>query len=384
MKLRAVAAVMVALYAATRLPTAEPKALDDLIRQRAEAFVGQSPFLGIAVGVIDGDKVHAVCVGHRSLGGAAADENTLFEIGSVTKTFTGLLLADAVVRGEVTLEEPVGELLGPAVTVPKFEDHPIRLIDLATHTSGLPRIPDLGIFINPLNPYANFNSADLDNFISHYRLIRAPGAEYEYSNLGMGLLGNALANRAGKTYEQLVKQRICDPLGMSDTVITLSDDQNSRLATGTILGVPTMNWDVPALAGCGAIRSTLHDMLIYLRANLAPDKSPLAKAITLAHEPHFTIHKSESKPGKKQAIGLAWLIATDNGTAIIWHNGMTGGYATYLALAPARRWGVVVLGNQATSEIDHIGNDLLLDMLRGKLPAKNSPPAKSSPKADSD
>lgn len=246
----------------------------------------------------------------------------------------------------------------------RFEGHPIRLVDLATQTSGLPRLPtNMGLLVNPLNPYANFQADDLTKFLAGYKLRRAPGAEYEYSNLGMGLLGYALAKRAGKSYEELLKQRICDPLRMSDTVITLSDEQEARLATGTIFGVPTMNWDIPALAGCGAIRSTLHDMLIYLRANLAPDTTPLAKAIALSQEPRFTIQTPDAETPVKREIGLAWCIATRGKNVIIWHNGMTGGYAAFVALAPAKRWGVVVLGNQATSEIDHIGNDLLKDML---------------------
>ncbi len=321
MKLRFIVAVVVTLIIAIRSPADEPKTLEDLIRRRAETFVGKSLFLGIAVGVVDGDKVHAVCVGHRSVGGPATDDKTLFEIGSVTKTFTGILLGDAVNRGEVKLEQPVSELLGPDAKVPQFEGNPIRLVDLATQTSGLPRLPtNMGLLVNPLNPYANYQADDLINFLAGYKLRRAPGEEYEYSNLGMGLLGYALAKRAGKSYEELLKQRICDPLGMSDTVITLSDDQQSRLATGTILGVPTMNWDVPALAGCGAVRSTLHDMLIYLRANLAPDAKPLAKAIALSHEPRFTIEKSDAETPVKREIGLAWCIATRGKNVIIWHN----------------------------------------------------------------
>lgn len=118
--LKIAAVLFFTVFTAGRHSGAEPPKLDDAIRQRAEAFVGKSPFLGIAVGVVDGDKVHAVCAGHRSIAGAAADDQTLFEIGSVTKTFTGLLLADAVMRGEMKLEQAVSELLGPDAKVPQI------------------------------------------------------------------------------------------------------------------------------------------------------------------------------------------------------------------------------------------------------------------------
>ncbi len=358
-------------FVATPALAAEP-ALTDVLHERAEALVGKSPFFGVAAAIVDGEKTHTVFAGHTSLGQPAPDENTLFEIGSITKTFTGILLADAIVRGEVKLDQPVAELLGPDAVVPKFDDRSIRLIDLATQTSGLPRLPDnMGVLINPLNPYANYTADDLNKFLAGYKLDRAPGEKYEYSNLCFGLLGYALAKRAGKSYEELLKSRICEPLRMSDTTISLSDEQKSRLATGvSIIGLPTTNWDFDALAGCGAIRSTLHDMLIYLRANLAPDERELGKAIVLSHEPRFTIRKASRRISSKLEIGLAWHITTEGENCVIWHNGMTGGYAAFLAVVPNKKWGVVVLGNQATGDIDEFGNNLLKDMLAGKLPSE--------------
>jgi len=313
----------------------EPATLDDVLHQRAQAFVENTLF-GVAVGVFESGTEHTVFAGHQSIGGPPPDQNTLFELGSVTKTFTGLLLADAVGRNEVKLDQPIAELLGPNASVPRFDDREIHLVDLATQTSGLPRLPtNMGLLVNPLNPYSGYTVDDLNKFLAKYKLEREPGKEYEYSNLGMGLLGNGLATRAGKTYEELVQQRICGPLGMTDTVIALSDAQTSRMASGfDLLGLPTMHWDVPALPGCGAIRSTLHDMLIYLRANLSPDSTPLAKAIALSHEPRFKISKSDTKPAKKLEIGLAWHITTEGDNKIIWHNGMTGGYSALVALEP--------------------------------------------------
>ena len=151
----------------------------------------------------------------------------------------------------------------------------------------------------------------------------------------MGLLGYALGEHAGKSYEELVVERICRRLDMKDTTTTLSKDQKRQLASGiSAFGLPAMNWDLPTLSGAGGIRSTLDDMLKFLRANLAPDKSPLAKAIRLSHLPRFTVHEPSEKEPFKVEIGLGWHITTDDGLSIIWHNGMTGGYASYVGFVP--------------------------------------------------
>jgi serine-type D-Ala-D-Ala carboxypeptidase/endopeptidase len=354
---------------------AEAPTLEAVVRQRAQTLVGKSFVFGVAIGIIDGDKTYNIYAGQREYGAPAPDERTLFELGSITKTFTGLLLADSVLRGEVKLEQPVVQLLGTNAVVPKFGEDEIRLVDLATQTSGLPRLPtNIGTFVNPLNPYASYTTDDLDKFLAGYKLVHKPGTEFWYSNLGFGLLGHALAKHAGQTYEELLQQRITGPLGMADTVITLSDDQQSRLAKGNLaFGLPAMNWDIPSLPGCGAIRSTLHDMLIYLRANMSPDDTSLGKAIALSHEPRFTIHKPEGKFHNKLEIGLTWLITTVSDTTVVWHNGMTGGYASYVAMVPEKKWGLVVLGNQATSEIDEFANNLLKDYLHNKLLPAESP-----------
>jgi CubicO group peptidase (beta-lactamase class C family) len=367
-----IAALVVVLGFAPRLFAADSAILEDVVRDHAKRPVDKKAVFGLVVGVIDGDKTYTACVGRCSKDGPAPDEKTVFEIGSITKVFTGQLLADAVVRGEVKLDQPVSELLGKNAVVPKFDERPIRLVDLATQTSGLPRLPsNLDVLANPLNPYADYKVDDLLKFLAEYKLKRSPGEEYEYSNLGMGLLGTALAKHAGKTYEELTIERICKPLGMSDTTITLTDDQKSRMATGAnALGLPIPPWDIPALAGAGALRSTLHDMLIFARANLAPEKTPLAKSIELAHKSRFTIRAATEKIPHSGEIGLGWQITVEPGGTIIWHNGMTGGYASYMALVPSKQWGVVVLGNTAADEIDKVGEGLLIKMLQGKLPRK--------------
>jgi CubicO group peptidase (beta-lactamase class C family) len=349
---------------------AESRQIETLIRERTDALMAKKlGVVGIVVGVQYGDETYTAAGGEIGLNyKTSPDRSTIFEIGSVSKVFTCLLLADAIARGEVTLDQPVEELLGHGISAPKFKGQPIRLVDLATHTSGLPRLPTNLAIKNIFNPYANYSVDDLHAFLAEYELGRAPGTKYEYSNVGMGLLGHALAKRAGKSYEELLVERICQPLGLSDTVVTLSDDQKSRFAKGIAGGVipmPASPWDFPSLAGCGGIRSTLDDMLVFVRANLQPEKTELADAIRLSHQEHFTTHEPDEKSSVKTGVALGWHY-TNGRIPYLWHNGMTGGYASFVAIVPEKKLGLVVLSNTASFEIDKFADGLLKELLLGE------------------
>jgi CubicO group peptidase (beta-lactamase class C family) len=193
------------------------------------------------------------------------------------------------------------------------------------------------------------------DFPSGYELTRDIGSQYEYSNLGGGLLGHALSLRAGMSYEALVRSRICDPLGMADTRVTLTPEMKARLAVGhSPTLAPVANWDIPTLAGAGALRSTANDMLIFLAANLGYVKTPLAQA--MADE----VSVRRPAGAADMAIAYAWHVQTKDGNSIIWHNGGTGGYRTYMGYDPKARAGVVVLSNISTPAApDDIGRHLL-------------------------
>ncbi|HVZ35758.1 MAG TPA: serine hydrolase, partial [Polyangiaceae bacterium] len=219
--------------------------------------IGPAPWKsGIVVGLIEPSGRRVIGVGARALGDAGPmDADTLFEIGSITKVFTSLLLSDAVGRNEVSLDDPVAKLLPASVHVPE-RGRAITLVDLATHTSGLPRLPSNLQPAHPRDPYADYSVDQLYQFLSGYSLPRDVGASYEYSNLGGGLLGHALALRLGENYEALVRSRIAAPLGMPSTVVTLTPELKARLATAhDEAGEPTDNWNLPTLAGAGALRS---------------------------------------------------------------------------------------------------------------------------------
>jgi CubicO group peptidase (beta-lactamase class C family) len=308
---------------------------------------GKYPSLVIGVSTLD-DR----CV--RGAGGS--DAGTLFELGSITKVFTGLALAVSTVRGEVTLDEPVAKLL-PGVDLPGGDA--IGLRHLATHTSGLPRLP-AGLLRatrgNLRDPYAMVDADWLYASLARtpLRFWRQPGRRHRYSNLGMGLLGHALARRVtggpdtrGEDYERMLRDRVCTPLGLADTVIRPSEEQRERLAPGhSAAGKPASHWDLAALAGAGALRSTATDMLTFLDAQLevathAADGVPaeLAEAMALSQQVHYS--------GRRQQVGLAWLVSRRIGPEAYWHDGGTGGGASVAGFVPAGRLALVILANRA-------------------------------------
>lgn len=313
--------------------------------------------VGIVVGVIEPAGRRIIAYGSMAVDDKRpVDGDTIFEIGSATKVFTSLLLADAVQRGEVALADPVVTYLPAGVKVPERGGRKITLLDLATHTSGLPSLPSNLAPENPANPYADYTVPQLFDFLSTYRLRRDIGSQYEYSNLGAGLLGYTLSRLAGMDYETLVRSRITGPLGMKNTGITLSEEQKRRLASGHGESRERVsNWDLPALAGAGALRSTANDLLTFLAANLGYSKSSLAAAMTAQRD----VRRPTSTPGLQIALG--WhVLAVSGGHEIIWHNGGTGGYRSFLGFDAKNRVGVVVLSNMATNAgVDDIGRHLL-------------------------
>jgi len=304
-------------------------------------------------GLVAGILVH----GERPLtaGTGGLDDSSILEIGSVTKVFTSLLLAVAVERGEVELDTPLAEVL-PNVDVPTKDGHPIRLAHLATHTSGLPRLPmstwQAIRSMREKDPYADIAVTDVYDAIERASLKRIPGTgRLAYSNLGAGALGLALVTVAGAPgYEALVRERVCDPLGLHDTVITLSPEQQRRMTAGHRgRRRPTPPWNLPALEGAGALRSTPADLLRFAKVAVDPEGSPLEHALRLTQE-----------PGPVKGIGLGWMLLSGRGDSatVRWHNGGTGGFRSFLGVVPEERSGAVVLTN-CTRSVDLVGFRLL-------------------------
>ncbi|HEV2670005.1 MAG TPA: serine hydrolase [Gemmatimonadales bacterium] len=339
-----------------------------LVSQRVATFADSGKHgSGIVVGLIDAS-------GAKRMVAVGVDSAQVFEIGSITKTFTATVLADMALRGEVRLDDPVAQYLPATVHVPSRNGKQITLLDLATQSSGLPRLPTNLAPRDSANPYADYSVDQLYAFLSGYQLTRDIGAAYEYSNLGMGLLGHALALKAGTSYENLVSRRILTPLGMRETAITLSPALRARLAPGHDGdGKVVANWDLPTLAGAGALRSTARDMLTYLAANLDTTTGPLAGAMRDARTPR----RDAGRPSMQ--IGLAWHILSRPAGNIVWHNGGTGGYRSYVGFDPVRRVGVVVLANVGNANVDDIG----FHFLDETLPLQAPPPRRTEIALDS-
>jgi serine-type D-Ala-D-Ala carboxypeptidase/endopeptidase len=310
---------------------------------------------GIVVGLIDSQGSRVVSYGRLDQASPATPgADTLYEVGSITKVFTSLLLADMVKKGEFALDDPVSKYLPKSVKMPSRNGKEITLVDLATHTSGLPRLPGNLHPAKADNPYADYTVEDMYAFLSGYQLTRDPGAQYEYSNLGGGLLGHVLALRAGQDYETLLRERVLNPLHMTSTGIHLTADERARLAPGhTETLEPAANWDIPTLAGAGALRSTAHDLLLFLAANLAYTRTPLAAAMEFERT---AVRRPTGMPDTEVALG--WHILSHNGNEIVWHNGGTGGYRSWMGFDLKKRAGVVVLSNSANG-VDDIGQHLI-------------------------
>ena len=334
------------------------------VKASIQARVSGGTIPGIVVGFLspDGSETYHAA-GVMAVGKPdPVGPDTIFEIGSITKSFTGVLLAEMAARGEVKLSDPVRKYLPEGTTVPKECEREITLEDLATQRSGLPRLPDNMEPADPEDPYVDYTAERLYAFLGRAKLERPIGT-YEYSNLGMGLLGHALTRAAKLDYDALVKARIATPLNMPVTSTTVAPDLKAKLATphsaAGAKAEPTKPWtwtSASVITGAGGLRSSARDMLRYIAANAGIPDTPLKAAMKEAQRP-----RAEAG-SKAMAIGLAWHLRRSGERVLIWHNGGTGGFRSFCGFDPATKAGVVVLANSSEG-IDDIGFHLLDESL---------------------
>lgn len=353
--------------ATIQLTFSQDLSIPDNVKTHIQERVDQGFNPSISLAYIKDEEVTYFNYGNTLLEkGQPVDKNTIYEIGSISKVFTTILLADEVLKGNMKLTDPISDYLPETVYVPTRDDKVITLKDLATHTSALPRMPTNFNPKDRLNPFADYNVEQLYQFLSAYKLEREIGSLYEYSNLGMGLLGHILELHTGKSYEELVIERIAKPLGMDDTQIVFTEKMKKRLAYGYNEQLErTSNWDITSLAGAGAIRSSTSDMVKFIKANMSINDSSLNKAMRLSHEIAFTDSTNNFN------IGLAWHFA--NNGSITWHNGGTGGYRAFSGFTKSSNEGVVVLTN-STFTADAIGLKVLGQDIKLELPKKREFP----------
>ncbi len=330
-----------------------PADVPDDVRANIRARVEAGSWPGVVVGVVD--RTGAKYFAYGSTGGSGdkpVGARTMFEIGSISKVFTSMALADMVVRGQAALDDPIQRYLPAEVRAPERGGKPITLRLLAAQRSGLPRMPTNFAPRDPANPYADYDTTRLYAFLSGYTLTRDPGSQYEYSNFAVGLLGSLLARKDGSTWEAMEQRRVLEPLGMKSTMVQLTSEARERLAIGHADGKPAGNWDLDALAGAGALRSDAEDMTRFVAAAMGLVRTPLDSAFRLTEAPEFDAGSATMQ------IGLGWHILQRPAGRIVWHNGGTGGYRSFAGFEPARGLGVVVLSNSTVS-VDDLGFHLL-------------------------
>ena len=329
---------------------------DEEVREFVRPYIDKGQARGIVVGLLEPDGSRRVLTfGEAGEGARPLAASSVFEIGSITKSFTGVVLADMVRRGQVKLDDPVAKYLPAEVSVPSRNGRQITLLDLATHMSGLPRFPTGYEPPDPANPYAQYAAEHLHAFLSRYELEHDPGAKFEYSNLGMGLLGHALARAAGAdSFQTLVAERVLRPLSMSMTAygrpaaiapwMTRGHNQEGEVAS---------YFDIAVLAGGGGLNSNVTDLMTYLEANIGEPTSPLEHAMRDAHRGY-----QAPRPG--MGVGLGWMMTKRGALNLVGSRGGSAGYSTFIAFDPDTRAGVVVLANSSGFEYaDKIGRELL-------------------------
>lgn len=329
---------------------------DDSVRVLLAAIVPDPRTNGAVVGMIgpDGQR-RVVAYGSAAPGGPPLDAGSVFEIGSVSKAFAGVVLADMARRGEVALTDPVARYLPPGTGVPSRNGREITLADLATHTSGLPAMPGNFAKSENASAYATYTVAQMYEFVSGYSLPRNPGERYEYSNL-IALLGEALSTRAGKPYEALLRERVLVPLDMRNTAVAASDAMERRMTRGSsVFGDPRPYFVAPAFTASGGLRSTMQDMLLFAAANLAPDTGGIHGALRESRRGRFGPFNED---GDRSALG--WAADSTGGAGL---SGGTFGYGAYLYVNPEERRAVVVLTNFAGREATLLGTHLLYPAL---------------------
>lgn len=325
--------------------------LDLKIDSIVKNYMSNGANCGLSIGIINGDQIIYYNYGEMKRGEKQAITNaSIFEIGSVSKTFTGILLAQAVTDKKVSLNDDIRKYLPEEYKNLEYHGNPIQLVHLANHTSRIPRLPnDLEKQPNydANNPYKNYDKKMVFNFLKTVVIDTFPGKKSEYSNMGMALLGIILEKVYDKPFEQLIREYIEMPFNMSSTGVVLNEEKNKSFANGyNSYGEATSHWDLGDLAAAGGIRSTCSDMVKYTKANM----EEYTGALKLAHSTTYNDGRNNT--------ALAWQIAIRKGKEMIWHNGGTYGFCSFCGFIKSKKLGVVVLSNSGNS-VDFIALGIL-------------------------
>ncbi len=326
--------------------------LDKLVDSASRSYTRLLVTTGLSIGILRNGKNVYYSYGETEKGnGKLPNEHTIFEIGSISKTFTSILLANAVLQNKVKLDDPVNKYFPDSIPALVFGGTVVTLKTMSNHTSAIPRMPTNFHPSDNNNPYKDYDDRDLFGFYKTLKLERKPGVQYEYSNLAAGTLGVILEKIYKKSYQDLFVETICNPLGMNDTREFIRITDSARFAKGyNEEGKYNSQWDFEALAPAGSIRSTASDLLIYANANLGKGPASLGKAIELTHVITFSDGKNKT--------ALGWHYIKPGKDEVLFHNGGTGGYRSYLAVNLQKKFAVVILSNTAIG-VEEVGNAIM-------------------------
>lgn len=329
--------------------------LDIRVDSVVRPYIQLKHTVGMAIAVIKDGKVYTYNYGETNRGNHQLpdSEKTLFEIGSISKTFTATLLAEEVVKGRMSLDDPINKYLPDSIPNMAYNGIPITLKTLSNHSSGFPRLPiNLYKKGDPADdPYKNYDTQRMYTYLKNFKPYREVGVNYEYSNFAVGLLGNILALQNHASYEKLLEERITKPLKMKHTFITIKPDQAPNFAQGyNEKGEAASAWELNTLTGAGGIRSAVNDLVKYINAQMGKAPEKLQKAIELTH--NITFEKGQN------IVGLGWHAIKRKNQTVFQHSGGTGGFRTFVAFDKENKTGVVVLSNTA-EEVAPIGLELM-------------------------
>jgi CubicO group peptidase (beta-lactamase class C family) len=340
----------------------EPSNVDSLLSALATAFLERPANAGISIGITRNGQRHVVSRGVRSKSDPTllVDDSTMFELGSLTKAFTGVALAQAVLDGHISLEQSIGELLPPSIAFPD----PVRSIPvgaLATHSAGLPSDPPSVSFVSRTfreNPFGRVTDRQAFESLAKVEVPEVVGRQYSYSNFGFMLLGRLLEEATGVSYARLIEEGVAGSLGMTSTWVEPPESELPHLAVGHRVGNPVEHWYAVPLPGASGIVSSVPDMLTLLEAHLHPDATPLSQPLRSAMVPRL-------RPSEAVEVALGWHVYSGPDVPrILYHNGSMMGFRSYMGMAPELGLGIVVLGNSRDPTISSIGR-LIMRTLAG-------------------
>lgn len=358
--LTCIASLVVSILLASAPPAhaIDSPALERVVDQR---LLGDRTGACFAVAVIESRSVARAYRCSDPLNDGRIGPSSVFEIGSVAKTMAGAMLADMVLRGEMSLDDPLADHLPEGTHVPNHQGKPILLRHLVMHTSGLPRLPPGMDTADPNDPYAGLEVEDMLASLAAIKLEHAPGSQFEYSNLGTMLISVALAYRSGLNFEQLLDTRLFTPIGMDTAHIENAPDDVRTAVGHSVNGRPVPAWNFATdLAGAGGVRASLEDMVRYVQAQLGQRRSSADAALALGREPQ------PSSVGQPMAIG--WLLSPLGDRVVHAHEGATGGFSSFVALDVSRTRGVVVLSDTSLFSLGGVGASMGMHLIDASFP----------------